>query len=125
MIAEELIFSLQKRRLEGHIVKVDFAKAFDMVDWDFIFELLHAYGFGTKWISWVTSILFSSKANFIVNGEQKGYVRNLYCLRQGDSLSPLLFVLATDVLSLIFNHALDSGVLYGVPISSWGKMCHL
>lgn len=44
-IVEELIFSIHKRRLSGHILKVDFAKAFDMFDWDFLFELLKARGF--------------------------------------------------------------------------------
>lgn len=43
---EELIFSLHKRRLPGYILKVDFAKAFDVVDWDFLFDLLLSRGFG-------------------------------------------------------------------------------
>lgn len=45
---EELIFSLQKRRLPGHGIKADFAKAFDMVNRDFLFDFLSAYGFATK-----------------------------------------------------------------------------
>lgn len=101
--AEELIFSRQKRRLQGYILKVDFAKVFDMVDWDFLVELLVAFGFRGKWISWIKTLLHSRKANFIINGEQKGYVRNLRGLRQEDPLSPLIFVLVTDVLGLMFN----------------------
>lgn len=48
--AEELIFSIHKRKLPGHILKVDFSKAFDWVDWDFLFNLLKARGFGDRWI---------------------------------------------------------------------------
>lgn len=44
---EELLFSIHKRRLDVHALKVDFAKAFDSVDWDFLFELLKVRGFGT------------------------------------------------------------------------------
>lgn len=44
--AEESIFSIHKRRLTSHILKVDFAKEFDRLDWDFLFELLKARGFG-------------------------------------------------------------------------------
>lgn len=70
-------------------------------------------------------ILLSSKAKFLINGEQFGYVRCLRGLGQGDHLSPLLFVLVSDVLSLMFNHALDSGILLGVLLGGFGKMCHL
>lgn len=46
--AEELLFSIHKRRLHGHILKVDFAKAFDLVDWDFLVDQLVARGFGGR-----------------------------------------------------------------------------
>lgn len=77
--AEELIFCrifcLHKQRLPGHILKVDFAKAFDLVDWDFLFDLLSARGFGDRWVGWIKSILSSLKASILVNGSPKGYTR--------------------------------------------------
>ncbi|XP_039146809.1 uncharacterized protein LOC120284053 [Dioscorea cayenensis subsp. rotundata] len=114
--AEEIIFSLQKRRLDGNIAKVDFARAFDMVDWDFLLELLEARGFGPRWRHWIANLLFTSKASILINGSPEGYVRYQRGLRQGDPLSPLLFVLVADVLSVMFNHALDSHILHGVPL---------
>ncbi|XP_039136185.1 uncharacterized protein LOC120273588 [Dioscorea cayenensis subsp. rotundata] len=98
VVAEEIIFGLQKRELPGNIVKVDFAKAFDMVDWDFLLDLLEARGFGHRY--------------------QHG-------LHRGDPLSPLLFILVVDVLSAMFNHALATHVLHGVPLGSQGNVCHL
>lgn len=48
---EELILSVQQRHLNGHIFKVDFVKAFDMVDWEFFFDILVVRDLGSKWIS--------------------------------------------------------------------------
>lgn len=48
---EELILSVQQHHLNGHIFKVDFVKAFDMVDWEFFFNILVVRGLGSKWIS--------------------------------------------------------------------------
>lgn len=82
--AEELIFSIHKRRLPGHILKVDFAKAFDLVDWDFLFDLLKARGFGDRW--WarfrifytpqrLTSLLMAPQmVIFVIRG---GYAREI------------------------------------------------
>lgn len=96
-----------------------------MLDWEFLFDLLAAQGFGFIWINWIRAFLESSKASILVNRTKSGYVRYRKGLRQGDPLSMLLFVLAMDVLSGMFNHALSSGVLYGVPLGQHRKMCHL
>lgn len=72
---EELIFSIHKWRMHGHILKVDFAKAFDMMDWDFLLDLLKARGFWERWGGWIWSILVSSKAIVLINGSPHGYVR--------------------------------------------------
>ncbi|XP_039144849.1 uncharacterized protein LOC120282161 [Dioscorea cayenensis subsp. rotundata] len=114
--------------LKGLIGQIlpDCKKAFDSVDWGFLLELLRARGFGERWIGWVRTILASSKAKFLVNNAQCGYVRFRRGLRQGDPLSPLLFVLVVDVLSSMFNHALNTGILHGIPLGGSGvKMCHL
>lgn len=123
--AEELIFSMNMRRLPEYILKVDFAKAFDLVDWEFLLELLKDRGFGVKWLAWIENILSSTKANVLVNGSPNGYIRYNRGLRQGNPLSPLLFVLVTDALSAMFNHALDSRVLVDVPLGSFKNRCNL
>lgn len=124
-IAEELIYSMQKRKIPGLILKMDFAKAFDLVDWDFLLDLLRARGFGGRWIGWIDCLLLTSKANVLINGSPNGYIRYKIGLRQGDPLSPLLFVLVTDVLSEMFNHAILSKVLVGVPLGQYKSRCNL
>lgn len=56
----EIMFSMQKKGLASNVVKVDFAKTFDVVEWDFLLELMEAHGFGMRWSLWIASILFSS-----------------------------------------------------------------
>lgn len=124
-IAVELIFSMKKRRMPGYILKVDFAKAFDLEDWEFLLDLLKARGFGTKWLGWIGRILSSTKANVLVYGSPNGYIRYYRGLRQGDPLSPLLFILVTDVLCTMFRNALDSKVLVGVPLGLFRNRCNL
>lgn len=77
------------------------------------------------WTGWITAILNSSKATILVNGSQFGYARHCYGLTQGDPFSSLHFILITDVPGMTFSHALDSGILYGVPLGDHGKMCNL
>lgn len=87
--AQETFFYMQKHHLPGLILKVDFAKAFYTVDWCFILELLKARGFSDKWIGWINAILTSSKAKFLINGNQSGYISYRRGLKQGDPLSVL------------------------------------
>lgn len=117
-VAKELIFSIHKRQMIGHIIDVDFAKAFDMVDWDFFCLIFYkpmvlaqngSIGLGPFFLR-------PKPIYVLVNGEMHGYVRHHRGLRQGDPLSSLLFALVSNVLSLMFNHALESSVLYGVPL---------
>lgn len=116
---------MNKRRMPGYILKVDFAKAFDLVDWEFLLDLLKARGFGPKWMEWMKNILASTKANVLINGSPNGYIRYLRGLHQGDPLSPLLFILVTDLLSTMFKYALDSRILVGVPLGPFKNRCNL
>lgn len=87
--------------------------------------MLKVRGFEDWWIEWIKSIQFSSKPSILVNGASNGYVQYQRGLRQGDLLSPMLFVLIMDVLCSMFSHALRSKVLIGVPLGELGSRCNL
>jgi hypothetical protein len=103
--------TLHARRLPSVLLKVDIAKAFDTVSWPLLFDLLRHMGFSQCWINWL-SILFSMESTrILLNGSPGGRICHAQGLRQGDPLSPLLFVLGTDVLNALFKHADNTRLL--------------
>ena len=72
---EELIFSVLNRSILGHILKVNFCNASDMVDRDFLHDMWAIRGIGSHWVSCVKTLLESSKAIIMVNGASSRYIR--------------------------------------------------
>lgn len=68
--------------------------------------------------------LRSAKTQIIINRSPQGYIRYKRGLRQIDPLSPLLFALAADVLSVMFTHALTSKVLLGIQLNHSYSIFH-
>ncbi|KAK3189462.1 hypothetical protein Dsin_029023 [Dipteronia sinensis] len=90
-------------------LKVDLIKAFDMVDWGFLLETLAAFHFPLKVIMWIKACLTTPKFSISINGELAGFFSEKRGLRQGDLMSPYLFVIAKEVLTKIMaKHIEDS-----------------
>lgn len=71
----ECVNLLHKKAHSGNLVlKMDVRKAFDTLDWDFLLEVLKAFGFCEKFIEWIRIILESAKLSFFVNGKAVGFV---------------------------------------------------
>lgn len=92
-------------------VKTNMSKAYDRIEWDFLREVLAKLGFHEIWIEWTMECVSSVSYSFLVNGAPQGKVYPSRGLRQGDPLSPYLFILCTEVLSGLCAQAQENGSL--------------
>jgi hypothetical protein len=107
-------------------VKLDMSKAYDRVEWHFLEEAMKKLGFDARWIRLVMMCVQSVQYAVVVNGVPCGEINPSRGLRQGDPISPYLFLICSEVLSSMVTQANQDGVLTGVPTSRRGpRVSHL
>ncbi|GJU01497.1 RNA-directed DNA polymerase, eukaryota [Tanacetum coccineum] len=118
LILSEVIDWCNQKKNKAMIFKFDFEKAYDSVKWEFLDMILNRFGFGEAWRTWIKGCLTSSSASTLVNSSptQEFYFEK--GLRQGDPLSPFLFLLVMEALHLSFVRAVDGGFFKGVLVGS-------
>ncbi|CAN0875023.1 LINE-1 retrotransposable element ORF2 protein, partial [Linum grandiflorum] len=120
IIAHEIMHFL-KRKTNGSThylaLKLDMEKAYDRIEWDFLFEMLRKLGFHRSFISWIQACITTVSYSVNLNGRRVGFFKPARGLRQGDPLSPLLFAIVSEGLSALFKHQLKLGTLKGIKIA--------
>ncbi len=114
LILHEILNSLHQKKQSGVLFKVDFEKAYDKVDWVFIYRMLKAKEFPDQWCDWVMKVIMGGKVAVQVNDQVGPYFKTHKGLRQGDPLSPLLFNLAAEALTLLVQRAEDNLLIEGL-----------
>ena len=119
VIAEETIAEWKRSDTAGFIWKVNFAKAYDSLDWRFLWDVLKRRGFPTIWIKWMKQCVCTTTFAILVNGRpQGGWIHLQRGIRQGCPLAPLLFILAADTLAICTHQLCRRGYLSGFQSSS-------
>ena len=109
--AFQFLHIYHKSKKEIIILKIEFAKAFDKLEHQVILQILRSKGFSEKWIGWINNLLSTASSSVLLNTIPGKSFNCLRGVRQGDPLSPLLFVLAADLCQSIINKAWQAGVL--------------
>ena len=95
--------SIENAKTSGLLVIIDFEKAFDKLDWQFIQKTLVIFGFGKVFCEWVKILYTNIESCIINNGTTSRYFHLHSGIRQGCPLSALKFVLAVELMAIGLN----------------------
>ena len=122
LIVQELLHSFKRRKFkDGFIaVEVDLQKAYDRVNWTFLKEVLIKFGLHEIFINWIMQCVSTMSFSIILNGGISKHFLLTCGLRQGDPLSPYLFILCQEVLSRLIESEYATKALQGVKMNPSG-----
>ncbi|GKC69120.1 RNA-directed DNA polymerase, eukaryota, reverse transcriptase zinc-binding domain protein [Tanacetum coccineum] len=108
LLSQELLKGYDRKDGPNRVaMKVDIQKANDTVNWKFLEAILREFGFHEKMVEWITQCITTASFSICVNGERFSYFKGGRGLRQGDPMSPYLFTLVMEVLTLIGKNKVD------------------
>ena len=115
MLVQQTVRFLNQQKQARILLKLDISKAFDSVAWPFLLEILQQLDFGQIWRDIISGLLCSSSTQVLLNGIPGDHIIHRRGLRQGDPLSPMLFILVMNVLGHMISKAETEGLL--MPLS--------
>jgi hypothetical protein len=119
LIAYELTHYMRNKRkgVGGYAaVKLDMSKAYDRVEWGFLQEMMDSLGFHSTWINTIMKCVSTVSYRIKVNGVLTDSFQPERGLRQGDPLSPYLFLLCAEGFSALLKQAEENGSLKGIKV---------
>ncbi|KAJ9547421.1 hypothetical protein OSB04_019964 [Centaurea solstitialis] len=116
LMVNELISRAKNRKKNLLIFKADFAKAFDSLNWNFLDNVFMQMGFGHKWRAWVNGFISMVNVSILINGSPTKEFTFEKGVRQGDPLTPFLFLVAAEGLSIVLREAQQANLLKGVRL---------
>lgn len=117
---QEVVRELHKKKIPALFVKLDISKAFDTVSWPYLLEIMSFLGFGSRWCNWISALWCTTSSCFLLNGEPGKRILHARGVRQGDPLSPMLFLLAMEPLHLLFKYAQHKNLIHYLADSCEG-----
>ncbi|GAU47144.1 hypothetical protein TSUD_379210 [Trifolium subterraneum] len=117
VVLNELIDLATRRKDECMVFKVDFERAYDTVSWKYLEKMMIKMGFAEGWMKWMKACVFESFMSVLVNGSPTSDFKVSKGLRQGDPLSPFLFLIAAEGLTGLVKRAVSNGSFHGFKVS--------
>ena len=120
IIAHKIFHTLHQKRTGSFglaALNINLEKAFDKVEWSFLLSIFKQFGFSEKWIQMINQCISIPSYSILINGSPEGFFTSSRGIRQGDPISPFLFILFTDVLSRLFLQKETNGSLQGIKIA--------
>lgn len=128
-IVQEVLHHLRttkNRKKHQAVLKLDMQKAYDRIEWDFVRDVMQQMGFHAKWVSLIMQCISTVTYSVKINGEPTSFFQPSRGLRQGDPLSPYIFILISNVLTWMMKKALADGTLNGIQLTrNCPKLSHL
>lgn len=129
LITHEMLHFLKTSGAVKHCsmaVKTDISKAYDRLEWSFVRSALEKMGFCDTWVNWMMECVSTVSYSFLLNNQVVGIVLPERGIRQGDPLSPYIFILCGEVLSDLCKRGQEVGNLTGLRVSrNSPKLNHL
>ena len=122
IVVQELVYTLEKKREKTGfmVIKLDLEKAYDRLEWSFVRSMLFSFGFHKDTVELVMSCISSTPAFLLFNGSKLESFNPSRGLRQGDPISPYIFILCMEFLSSLINKKCEEGKWVKVKASCSG-----
>lgn len=119
ILVNEIMPTLKKKRGRGGLMalKIDIEKAYDKVDWGFLLEIMRCCGFFPFWFQMISQYISTSSFSILLNGSPFCFFKPHRGLRQGDPLSPFLFILVMEGLTRLIAKAKNDNRMHGIKIA--------
>lgn len=112
-LIEDILRYTEKNNIKGAMICIDFKKAFDTIKRDFILYSLKLFNFGEKITNWIKTMFNNTVSCVLHNGHMSSFFAQRNGLRQGCNLSPLLYVVAAEVMA---NQIRQSEYIHGIEL---------